>query len=521
MNLNLAIIKDALVDFTPIQQQLNQMTPRRLNKIQFLPANGCLQENVLYFCNAEELPARPDLSSPRSLICTGFLPTAYTASPQCESLCFSTSTDEKTLFQAILDIFGKFTAWDTQLKDMLIDNRPTTDFGKMALEIFQTPAHAYGVFEKIVFMAFDENDAESQELYAAYADGYVSEDERSILYTDKEFMATFSEKGPSFSSNEIYKTQIIFNNIYSDTAYIGRFLIENTYRPFKDSDYALTEWFSEYVKRLLLRSRQFYFQTTREFEQMMQELTLSNAVYLKEYDYALKSIDWAKTDTYLCIACTVTEMPGAEKILNDAAFYLQELFDSQCQYIYLEQRFILQIINISKISIELPEILHRISIFLKNNALLAGTSSLFNDFTQTPLHFQQTRMMARFALQDRKKKLYEFDKYALPVMLHQLKNTESVEIFCNNKIHRLLSYDKENGSDLLKTLRVYMDNNQNVSRTSKALFIARTTCLYRLERIQEIAHIDFNDPKENLYVRLILQMINNSDPVTFQKPVTP
>lgn len=130
-------------------------------------------------------------------------------------------------------------------------------------------------------------------------------------------------------------------------------------------------------------------------------------------------------------------------------------------------------------------------------------------------------MMARFALQDRKKKLYEFDKYALPVMLHQLKNTESVEIFCNNKIHRLLSYDKENGSDLLKTLRVYMDNNQNVSRTSKALFIARTTCLYRLERIQEIAHIDFNDPKENLYVRLILQMINSSDPVTFQKPVTP
>ena len=30
MELNLSIIKDALTDFTPIQQQLDKMTPRRL-----------------------------------------------------------------------------------------------------------------------------------------------------------------------------------------------------------------------------------------------------------------------------------------------------------------------------------------------------------------------------------------------------------------------------------------------------------------------------------------------------------
>ena len=509
MKLNLTIIKDTLTDFVPIQQQLDKMTPRRLKQLQFLPADGKFRDDILYFCNAEDLPVSPDLSSPVALLCIGFLPTAYTTAALCESLCFSTSTDEKALCQAVLKIFGKFSDWDMQLKDMLIENRPFADFGKMALEIFQTPAHAYGIFEKIIFMAYDETDAESQELYSAYANGYVSEDERSILYTDKEFMATFSEKGPTFSSNEIYKTQIIFNNIYSDNAYIGRFLIENTYRPFRDSDYALSEWFADYVRLLLLRSRQFYFQTTREFEQMMQELTLSNAIYLKEYDYALKSIGWSKTDTYLCIACTVADTPGAEKILNDAAFYLQELFDSQ--YIYLEQRFILQIINISRISIDQPEILHRISIFLKNNALLAGTSSLYNDFTQTPLHFQQARMMARFALHNRHKKLYEFDKHVLQLMLHQLKSAGSVELFCNNKIQKLLTYDRENGTELLQTLRVYMDNNQNVSRTNKALFIARTTCLYRLERIREITHINFDDPRENLYVRLLLQMIDTQN----------
>lgn len=509
MLLNLSIIKDALTGFSPIQEQLDRMTPRRLENMQFFPTDGHFRENTLYFCNAEELPTDPDLSQPVTLICLGYLPTAYTASGTCESLCFSSSTSEKALFQAVLRVFDTFNAYDARLKDMLLDNCPFSDFGKIAVEIFQTPASAYGVFEKIIFMGYDENDAESQELYSSYVNGYVSEDERSILYTDKEFMATFAERGPFYSENTIYKTQAILYNIYIDNTYIGRFLIENTYRPFRDSDYMLTEWFADYVRRLLLRSRQFYFQTTREFEQMMQELTLSNAVYLKEYDYALKSIGWSKTDTYLCIACTVTETPGAEKILNDAAFYLQELFDSQ--YIYLEQRFILQVVNMSRISIELPEILHRISIFLKNNALLAGTSCLYNDFARTPLHFQQARMMARFALHDRHKKLYEFDKHVLSLMLHQLKGVGNVELFCNNKIQKLLAYDMENDTELLKTLRIYMDNNQNVSRTNKELFIARTTCLYRLERIREITHINFEDPRENLYVRLILQMLDTQN----------
>lgn len=506
MLLNLTIIKDALTDFTPIQQQTDRMTLRRLESIQFLPEDGHFDEHILYFCNAEELPASPDLTNPVALICLGFLPTAYTVSPQCESLCFSTSCPEKSLLQAIMQIFEKFRSYDSRLKDMLIENRPFADFGKMAFEIFQTPASAYSAFEKIIFMGYDESDLESQELYASYASGYVPEDERSILYTDKDFMATFSEKGAVYSKNDIYKTQVILYNIFSGNTYIGRFLIENAYRPFKDSDYALTEWFAGYVRSLLLRSRQFYFQTTREFEQMMQELTLTNAVYLKEYDYALKSIGWSKTDTYLCIACTVSETPGIERILNDAAFYLQELFDSQ--YIYLEQRFILQIINMSKIRIELPEILHRISIFLKNNALLAGTCSLYDDFSQTPLHLQQARMMANYALHDRHKKLYEFDKHVLALMLYQLKAVGKVELFFNHKIQTLMNYDEENGTDLLQTLKVYMDNNQNVSHTSKDLFIARTTCLYRLERIREIAHINFDDSKENLYIRLMLQILD-------------
>ena len=56
MLLNLTIIKDALTDFTPIQQQTDRMTPRRLESIQFLPKDGHFDEHILYFCNAEELP---------------------------------------------------------------------------------------------------------------------------------------------------------------------------------------------------------------------------------------------------------------------------------------------------------------------------------------------------------------------------------------------------------------------------------------------------------------------------------
>lgn len=60
----------------------------------------------------------------------------------------------------------------------------------------------------------------------------------------------------------------------------------------------------------------------------------------------------------------------------------------------------------------------------------------------------------------------------------------------------------------MKTLRVYLDHNLNTVQSAKALFIHRSTFLYRLERIKAILETDLEDPEELFYLNLSFRLLD-------------
>ena len=66
----------------------------------------------------------------------------------------------------------------------------------------------------------------------------------------------------------------------------------------------------------------------------------------------------------------------------------------------------------------------------------------------------------------------------------------------------LVAYDRERGSDLIKTLSVYFDAGSNASEAADRLFLHRNSLLYRLERIRELTGLDLKESE----VRLALQL---------------
>lgn len=69
-------------------------------------------------------------------------------------------------------------------------------------------------------------------------------------------------------------------------------------------------------------------------------------------------------------------------------------------------------------------------------------------------------------------------------------------------VEPLQDYDRERGSDLVRTLAVYFDAAENASETADRLFLHRNSLLYRLERIQNLTGLDLKDTE----VRLALQL---------------
>ncbi len=75
----------------------------------------------------------------------------------------------------------------------------------------------------------------------------------------------------------------------------------------------------------------------------------------------------------------------------------------------------------------------------------------------------------------------------------------------------LLQYDRDRDSDLLGTLRTYLECGRNVKRVSEVMFTHYNTVIYRLQRIREIAGIDLDDADTMLNMHIAIKILEVLD----------
>jgi purine catabolism regulator len=69
----------------------------------------------------------------------------------------------------------------------------------------------------------------------------------------------------------------------------------------------------------------------------------------------------------------------------------------------------------------------------------------------------------------------------------------------------LEAYDRENGTDLIGTLRTFFAARSSPTLAAKQLHLHRNSLLYRLQRIRELTGLDFEDPETRLALEVALR----------------
>jgi purine catabolism regulator len=59
----------------------------------------------------------------------------------------------------------------------------------------------------------------------------------------------------------------------------------------------------------------------------------------------------------------------------------------------------------------------------------------------------------------------------------------------------------------VKTLQSYFENNGNLKKISKQLFTHYNTILYRIQRIEEICHVNLQDAHQRLNLEIALKIM--------------
>lgn len=159
---------------------------------------------------------------------------------------------------------------------------------------------------------------------------------------------------------------------------------------------------------------------------------------------------------------------------------------------------------------KLEEVLTRIAIKLEKilpisiNFFLGGVQeslqTLSNSYIEAQLADEsssQTKKVPRFN---------HFQPEGLKQLFTQA-NPEVIHYF-STSILKKLAYPEEGPlMELQKTLKRYLDNQCEITKTAHDLFVHRNTVKYRIERCEEIIGKKINDPTVSLNIRLALELI--------------
>lgn len=87
-------------------------------------------------------------------------------------------------------------------------------------------------------------------------------------------------------------------------------------------------------------------------------------------------------------------------------------------------------------------------------------------------------------------------------LLYLIFDHPELDTFLEETLSPLASYDEEWESELVDTLRVYLEQGANLNSTARALFIHRHTLRYRLEQIADILKVDIDSQEVLLNLQI-------------------
>ena len=146
--------------------------------------------------------------------------------------------------------------------------------------------------------------------------------------------------------------------------------------------------------------------------------------------------------------------------------------------------------------------------FARETLAKVGVSRPFASSVQIPAaRMQATAALEQGNVANPTRWVHRFDEHALSWLLEHGKGDVPARYVMHPALETLVRYDEEHSSDLLRTLHVFMQCRYNATEAATRLFVARSTLLNRLARIDELTHVDLDDLKERIYLGLSLEML--------------
>ena len=502
--LNLKILSDALSErFTNIRTKAGT-DPQCLCGVRIFQMGKALFSKYIYLIPSSHVTKAIQYYDHASFLVAG----------AADLSCFSDSArilsvGEEADFPEILNLvqqtFEKYQAWDRQLQNALQSSDPVDEMLEVSLPIFNNPIFAHDTNFYILScprqvrgMSDWERDPRTGRLTVPLS---LIQDFR----LDMEYLRTLTTEGPHIYSEDMRGYRILYFNLWLNKNYMGRLCVNELQSLILPSHLLAMHHLGSFIELCLRQHMLFRLNMGNDIRQFFTDYLDGKVFEESQLQHSLHFLNWNMHDRYLCLRLESDHQNEQMHSSMATLGHIEAQIPDGCAFIY--HQGIAVIVNLSYDDSSISDILSALAIILREGLYKLGASSVIQDFLQLP----QAYFQAVAALELGKKSgsmiwCYRFDDYILDYVLDQSTTQISPELLCHQSLSVLRKYDKENNTELFRTLDVYLSLERNALQTANTLFIHRSTLFYRLERIQKLTKLNLDDPQVRLVLLLSFSM---------------
>lgn len=297
------------------------------------------------------------------------------------------------------------------------------------------------------------------------------------------------------SSSELHYIHITDGQIH-----LGILSMQPVGQPLQEHDVQLLELLSDYVKTMLLRPSQT---GGKFFGNVLQSLLDGLPVPEKHLERLTEALDTQPGDQFRCI---VIQLP--QQSLTNLSRYIRNRFQMEipASIAIVHDQQIVGLINDTRFARKDRDFYDWVHRWLLNMDCLAGASDSFAELVKVNDYYAEAKAVIHF-VNPEVSRVRTFADCWQEYVLHHCVGELPPSLLFPPGLVRLLDYDEQSAVDYVETLRIWLEEGRNDSRTASRLFISRNSFLSRKERLVSLLGSDLSDVDERFRVELCLRLL--------------
>lgn len=503
------ILYDALSEKWALRRYGQQRKEQFLSLPAFYTPGTRLSQNKVYITRTHELPSRPDTKC--VFVCVGSCPTNIWFDWPCEIIHIAdSSVDLLTAFNQVQLVFEGVHNWETQMQQLLEKNADVEEMLRISIPVFNNRITIIDYELRIIAYCESSTANGQREIRLSKSFDQVPH-EKTMLFNGSHGHL-IKERNPYIFKDNNYDNYCI--NLYLGDVYMGCCSLMEDARPIHEGDYLLFQRFADFIRRALLAQSRVPaspFVTLKTiFSELLQNLPVSRDSLNHALTLASKNTPALEGESaaWVCIV-----IRSANKGKSLPAGYLCTSLEKilpYCSTIAYEGALV-SFCRYQKENTTLPDLGELLVPYLRDMNFRAGSSMPFQDIYAARSYYAQAVNALTMGSEHSPELFFHmFQDHVLSYMLYHSCGEFEPELLLPDGLARLLKH--KGAADYWDTLKHYLDNESNASRTANEMFLHRSTLLPRLEKIRTF--VDLDTPEQRLYLRMCIylyEMLKKTD----------